>query len=244
MIGTKMSRESLVRIGQMRDRLLYFRSNCFTYTALASPRMLYMAFAVVMTPVGGSMGTRALAAVFFLLFLLGIGGLATYAIHLRLGFGRFAVRQNRILILHEPWLRVAPLICFVTWSNLKEEKLPGRQIGSISFFRILYHDENVDRVTTSAADYNLSEVQRGWQNKLQEAEKDMAPIQPSFSVISVRRVSKIEDEDEDETILEALASDPNRASRPMRLGRRKSHWSLGGRYLKGLEQGATHSAEL
>jgi hypothetical protein len=75
---------------------------------------------------------------------------------------------------------------------------------------------------TSAADYNLSEVQRGWQNKLQEAEKDMAPIQPSFSVISVRRVSKIQDEDEDETILEALASDPNRASRPMRLGRRKS----------------------
>jgi hypothetical protein len=147
MIGTKMSRESLVRIGQMRDRLLYFRSNCFTYTALASPRMIYMAFAVVMTPVGGSMGTRALAAVFFLLFLLGIGGLATYAIHLRLGFGRFAVRQNRILILHEPWLRIAPLICFVTWSNLKEEKLSGRQIGSISFFRILYHDENVDRVT-------------------------------------------------------------------------------------------------
>ncbi|KAK7715348.1 hypothetical protein SLS64_004048 [Diaporthe eres] len=399
----KLSLECLVRIKRMgEDRLLHFRSNWLHYTIIASLRVLFMAFSVMMTLIfyqfssGGSAGAKALATVFFLLFLLGTGGLATYACHLRLRSGQYVVRQDRVLLMRDSWLRVVPLICFVRLSTLKEAELPGRQIGSIPFIRVLYHNDDLDRATvhedhdyvkrfgwlsaryrrtrwwffgcnllyhlvravfiggavaspeaqvyglltfeiiaflvfaklrpfegrrnmalavwmlgtskilttglsiaflptmranrilataigmviiilqglliigliilvtlgaissymsltrnkdgispealestrvqyfehlqTTAGDVHLSKEQREWQNKLQEAEKDIPPIQPSFSVISVRRVSKIEDEDEDEdtfgalevTLGEAPASDPNRLSRPKRLSRTNS----------------------
>lgn len=393
----KLSLELLVRIHRMRaDRLLYFRSNWVKYAALAGLRLLLMAFTTVMTlssyqfSIGGPPGPKALAAIFFLLFLLGLGGLAAYGCHLRLGSIRFAVQKDRILILRRTWLRKVPLVCFVRSSNLKEDKLPGSQIGWFPFIQVqvLRPDDGVDRVTvhedheyvkrfgwlsaryrrtrwwflgcsltyqlvravfigggvaspeaqiygllafeivallvfaklrpfegrrnmalavwmlgtskvlttglsvaflptmragrilatafgigiivvqgllviglmvlvvlgaissymsltrnreefspkaleatrvqyfehlqTRAADIRLSKEHTEWQNKLQEAEKDIAPIQPSFSVISVRRVSKIEDEDVDETIFGSLASDPNHAGRPMRLSRSNS----------------------
>lgn len=399
----KLSLECLVRIKRMgEDRLLHFRSNWLHYTIIASLRVLFMAFSMMMTLIfyqfssGGSVGAKALATVFFLLFLLGTGGLATYACHLRLRSGQYAVRQDCVLLMRDSWLRVVPLICFVRLSTLKEAELPGRQIGSIPFIRVLYHNDDLDRATvhkdydyvkrfgwlsaryrrtrwwffgcnllyhlvravfiggavaspeaqvyglltfeiiaflvfaklrpfegrrnmalavwmlgtskilttglsiaflptmranrilataigmviiilqglliigliilvtlgaissymsltrnkdeispealestrvqyfehlqTTAGDVHLSKEQREWQNKLQEAEKDIPPIQPSFSVISVRRVSKIEDEDEDEdtfgaleaTLGEAPASDPNRVSRPKRLSRTNS----------------------
>lgn len=399
----KLSLEFLVRINRIsEDRLLYFRSNWVHYTTTASLRILFMAFSMMMTLIfyqfsyGGSAGAKALAAVFFLLFLLGTGGLATYALHLRLRSGQYAVRQDRVLLMRDSWLKVVPLICLVRLSTLKEAELQRRQIGSIPFIRVLYHNDDLGRATvhedhdyvkrfgwlsaryrrtrwwffgcnllyhlvravfiggavaspeaqvygllifeiiallvfaklrpfegrrnmalavwmlgtskilttglsiaflptmranrilataiamviiilqgllvigliilvtlgaissymsltrnkdefspealestrvqyfehlqTTAADIHISKEQREWQNKLQEAEKDILPIQPSFSVISVRRVSKIEDEDEDEytfgaleaTLGEAPASDPNHPGRPKRLSRTNS----------------------
>lgn len=401
MTSLKLSLEFLVRIKRMREnRLLYFRSNWVHYTIISSLRTTLMAFPMMMTlifyqfSIGGSAGAKALAAIFFLLFLLGIGGLATYACHLRLRFGQYAVQQDRILLMRDNWLKVIPVICFVRLSSLKETELPERQVGSIPFIRVLYHDDDLDRATVhedhsyvkrfgwlsaryrrtrwwffgcnllyqlvravfiggaaaapeaqvyglliletitlllfaklhpfesrrnmalavwmlgtckilttglsiaflptiranrilatalgmviiilqgllvigvmilvvlgatssylsltrnkdefspeslestrvqyfrhlqnTAADVHLSKEQRKWQNKLQEAEKDIPPIEPSFSVISVRRVSKIEDEDEDSfgaleaSLDEALATDPNRPCRPMRLSRANS----------------------
>lgn len=399
----KLSLEFLVTINRMKeDRLLYFRSNWLHYTIIASLRILFIAFPMMMTLIfyqfsfGGSAGAKALAAIFFLLFLLGTGGLATYACHLRLRSGQYAVRQDRLLLMRDSWLKVVPLICFVRLSTLKEAELPGRQIGSIPFIRVLYHDDDLGRPTvhedhdyvkrfgwlsaryrrtrwwffgcnllyhlvraafiggavaspeaqvygllifeiiallafaklrpfegrrnmalavwmlgtskilttglsvaflptmranrilttvlgmviiisqgllviglmilvasgaissymsltrnkdgfrpealestrvnyfehlqTTAADVYLSKEQREWQNKLQEAEKDIPPIQPSFSVMSVRRVSKIEDEDDNEdsfgaleaSLDGALAGDPNRPTKPMRLSRTNS----------------------
>lgn len=395
----KLSLDFLVRINRMReDRLLYFRSNWAHYTILASLRVLLAVFGVIMTlifyqfSIGGSAGAKALTAIFFVLFLLGIGGLATYACHLRLKSGQYGVQKDRILVICDKWLRVIPLFRFVRLSTLKETEPPGGQIGSLPFIRLLDHDEDADHVTmhednayakrfgwlsaryrrtrwwfygcnllyqlvravfvggavaspdaqvygllifevialvvfakvrpfegrrnmtlavwmlgtskilttglsvaflptlrvnrilttaiamviiiiqgllvvatmilvvlgaissymsvtrnkeefspealksirvryfehlqTAAADAHLSKEQREWQNKLQEAEKDIPPLQPSFTVISVRRVSKIEDEDTFEALEasldEAPASDPSRPGRTVRISRTNS----------------------
>lgn len=395
----KLSLEFLVRINWMReDRLLYFRSNWAHYTILASLRVLLAVFGVIMTlifyqfSIGGSAGAKALTAIFFVLFLFGIGGLAIYACFLRLKSGQCSVQKDRILVIRDKWLRVVPSVCFVRLSTLKETELPGGQIGSIPFIQLLDHDDDADHVNipedkayvkrfgwlsaryrrarwwfygcnllyqlvravfvggvgaspeaqvygllifevialvvfaklrpfegrrnmalavwmlgtskilttglsvaflptlsvnrilataiamviiiiqgllvvasmilvilgaissymsmtrnkeefspealksirvryfehlqTAAADAHLSKEQREWQNKLQEAEKDEPPLQPSFTVLSVRRVSKIEDEDTFEALEapldEAIASDPNRPSRTVRISRTNS----------------------
>lgn len=150
----KLSLEFLVKTNRMRaDRLLYFRNNWVHYGILASLRTLLMAFPVMMTlifyqfSIGGPAGPKALATIFFLLFLLGIGWSATYAYHLRLKIGQYAVRKDRILFMRKNWLRVVPFICFVRLSTLKETELQRRQIGSVPFIRFLYNDDDVDHVT-------------------------------------------------------------------------------------------------
>lgn len=393
----KLSLELLVRTNRMReDRLLYFRSNWAHYTILASLRVLLAEFGVIMTlifyqfSIGGSAGAKALTAIFFVLFLFGIGGLATYACHLRLKSGQYSVQKDRILVIRDKWLRVIPLVNFVRLSTLKETELPGGQIGSIPFIQLLDHDDDAvtmheekayvkrfgwlsaryrrtrwwfygcnllyqlvravfvggavaspeaqvygllifevialvvfaklrpfegrrnmalavwmlgtskilttglsvaflptlsvnrifataiamviiiiqgllvvasmilvvlgaissymsmtrnkeefspealksiraryfEHLQTAAADAHLSKEQREWQNKLQEAEKDIPTLQPSFNVISVRRVSKIEDEDTFEapeaSLDGALASDPNRPRQAVRISRTNS----------------------
>lgn len=395
----KLSLELLVRINRIReDRLLYFRGKWIHYTILASIRVLFMAFATMMTlvfyqfSIGGSAGAKALAAIFFVLFLLGIGGIATYACHLRLRSGQYVVRRDRILVIRSNRLRFIPLVYFVRVSTLKETEPPGSEIGSIPFIRVLHHDDDADNATvhedhayvkrfgwlsaryrlsrwwffecnlfyqlgravfigaataspqaqvygllifeviallvfgklrpfegrrnmalavwmlgtskilttglsiaflptmrtnrifttvigmviiinqgllvialmisvvlgatssymsltrnkeefspealastrvkyfehlqTAATDTHLSREQKEWHNKLHDAEKDMPSLQPTFTVMSVRRVSKIEDEDTFEALEAsldgALASDPNRPSRPMRLSRTNS----------------------
>lgn len=391
----KLSLELLIRINRIReDRLLYFRGNWINYTILASMRVLYMAFATMMTlvfyqfSIGGSAGAKALAAIVFVLFLLGIGGLATYACHLRLRLGQYVVGKDRVSVLRSKRLKFIPLVCFARVSALKETEPLEREIGSIPFIRVLHHDNDADNVTvhedhayvkrfgwlsaryrlsrwwffecnllyqlgravfigaataspqaqvygllifeviallvfgklrpfegrrnmalavwmlgtskilttglsiaflptmrtnrilttvigmviiidqgllvialmilvvlgatssymsltrnkedalastrvkyfehlqTAATDTHLSREQKEWHNKLQDAEKDMPSLQPTFTVMSVRRVSKIEDEDTFEALEAsldgALASDPNRHSRPMRLSRTNS----------------------
>lgn len=150
----KLSLELLVRTNRMRgDRLLYFRSNWVYYTVLASMRVLLMAFATMIIlmfyhfSIGGSAGAKALAAIFFVLFLLGIVRLATYACHLRLRLGQYAVQKDRILVIRDKRLRVVPWVCLVRLSALKETELPGRQIGSMPFIRVLQHDDDADHVT-------------------------------------------------------------------------------------------------
>lgn len=150
----KLSLELLVRTNRMRkDRLLYFRSNWAHYTILASLRVLLAVFGVIMTlifyqfSIGGSAGAKALTAILFVLFLFGIGGLATYACHLRLKSGQYSVQKDRILVIRDKWLRVIPLVSFVRLSTLKETELPGGQIGSIPFIQLLDHDGDGDHVT-------------------------------------------------------------------------------------------------
>lgn len=146
--------EILVLIKRMReDRLLYFRSHWTRYMVLANLRVLFMAFGMIMTLIfyqfssGGSAGAKTLAAVFFLLFLLGIGGLVTYACHLRLRFGQYTIRRDSILLMRKSLLRTIPLICFVRLSALKEAELPGTPMASIPFIEVSCHDNEVDRVT-------------------------------------------------------------------------------------------------
>ncbi|KAK2600995.1 hypothetical protein N8I77_010480 [Diaporthe amygdali] len=401
MIFLKVFLEFLVRIKRMRDdQLLYFRNHWAQYTVLASLRVLFMAFATMVTlifyqfAIGGSPGVKVVAAISLLVFLLGIGGLATYSCHSRLRFYQYTVRPDRILVVRDNRLRAIPFICFIRLSTLKEAEFPGRLIGSIPFVQVLYNDDNVDRVSvhedhayikrfgwlsaryrrtrwwffgcsllyqlfrglfiggavdspqaqvygllvfevlallifakldpfegqrnmalavwmlgiskvltaglsiaflptmrtnrivataigfviivvqglvvvglmilvvigaissymsltrnkeeftpetlesvrvqyfehlqTKAIDIHLSKEQRDWQNE--ETEKDKQPPQPSFSVIAVKRMSKIEDEDEDEIIVGALDTsleegpnlDPNRLSRARRLSRTNS----------------------
>ncbi|ROV94204.1 hypothetical protein VSDG_05748 [Cytospora chrysosperma] len=98
---------------------------------LALLRTLNMAFGMMLTlafyqfSFGGSSGVRAMAAIFFLLFLFGIGGLAIHACHSRLKHGRYVVRQDRLYF---------------------EAKVPDDLIGSLPCIRIHYQDDDPTRI--------------------------------------------------------------------------------------------------
>ncbi|KAL1859705.1 hypothetical protein Daus18300_009424 [Diaporthe australafricana] len=159
--------EFLVRIKRVReDRLLYFRSHWTRYMVLASLRVLFMSFGMIVTlifyqfSIGESAGAKALAAVFFLLFLLGIGGLVTYACHLRLRFGQCTIRRDRIMVMRKTLLRTIPLICFVRLSTLKEVELPETPIISMPFIEVSYRDHEIDRFNMHQDDAYIKKF--GW----------------------------------------------------------------------------------
>ncbi|KAK7740678.1 hypothetical protein SLS53_005146 [Cytospora paraplurivora] len=145
----KSSLEALVKMKQIKyDKMAYFRSHWRSYTVLAVLRTLYTAFAMIMTlalyqfSFGGSTGVRAIAAIIFLLFLLGIGGFTIHTCCVRLYHGQFSVRQDRIAFVHGKTLRVVPFVKVVRPSILQEAETPERTIATIPFFRLQIQEED------------------------------------------------------------------------------------------------------
>ncbi|ROW13768.1 hypothetical protein VPNG_03526 [Cytospora leucostoma] len=145
----KFSLEALVKMKRIKyDRMAYFRSHWRSYTAFAVLRTLYTAFAMIVTlalyqfSFGGSTGVRAIAAIVFLLFLLGIGGLNIHTCCVRLCHGQLSVRQDRIAFVHGKALRVVPYVKIVRSSILQEAETPGRTISTFPFIRLQIQEED------------------------------------------------------------------------------------------------------
>lgn len=153
MTASKFSLEALVGMKRVKhDRMAYFRGHWMIYTVLALLRTLNMAFGMMLTlafyqfSFGGSSGVRAMAAIFFLLFLFGIGGLAIHACHSRLKHGRYVVRQDRLYFVRGTILKVFPWVELSRLCSTEEAKVPDDLIGSLPCIRIHYQDDDPTRI--------------------------------------------------------------------------------------------------
>ncbi|KAJ9155492.1 TRP-domain-containing protein [Pleurostoma richardsiae] len=153
-LALKLSLEVLAAIKWIQqDRLAYFRSHYIGYTSEAILRTLFVGFFAMVTlsiyqfTIRGAPGATAVAAVVFILFLVGVGGLAAWACHHRLRLGRYAVDPDRIIFHQGKLFNVIPCLVPVRSSTLKEHELPNKPAGSISWFRIHFIDNDPSRTT-------------------------------------------------------------------------------------------------
>ncbi|OTB07326.1 hypothetical protein M426DRAFT_8705 [Hypoxylon sp. CI-4A] len=152
LVAFKFSLEGLVKLKWIKqDRLEYFRSHWTGYLSLAVLRTLFIAFFSITTlalfqfTIHGSAGPTAIAAIVFVIFMVGVGGLILYALHFRLRFGSFSVDPDRILLRRGKILGGLPVILPIRLSQLKEEELQERPIGSLPFVRWHFVDHDPDR---------------------------------------------------------------------------------------------------
>lgn len=154
LIIAKVSLEALARwksVGE--DRLAYFRKHWIQYTIGMVLRALYAAFTMIMTlaffqlTFDGPVGTKALAAVFFLAFLLGIGALVAHACYIRLRGGNYAVHPDQMLVKWRKKYRIVPYITSTRMSALEKKEQLDKPVVSLPWLRIQYHNNDQERVS-------------------------------------------------------------------------------------------------
>ncbi|KAI1101634.1 TRP-domain-containing protein [Jackrogersella minutella] len=152
LVAFKYSLEGLAKLRWIKqDRLEYFRSHWIGYLTLAVLRTMFIAFFSITTlamfqfTIRGSAGPTAIAAIVFVIFMVGMGGLVIYALHFRLRFGTFAVDTDRILLRWGKILGCLPCIVPVRVSQLKEKELVEKPVGSLPFIRWHFIDSDPDR---------------------------------------------------------------------------------------------------
>ncbi|KAI1771642.1 TRP-domain-containing protein [Hypoxylon cercidicola] len=152
LVAFKYSLEGLVKWRWIKqDRLEYFRSHWTGYLSLAVLRTLFIAFfslttlAMFQFAIHGSAGPTAIAAVVFIIFMLGVGGLVLYALHFRLRFSTFSVDPDRIILRRGKILGFVPCVIPIRLSQLKEEELGEKPVGSLPFIRCHFVDNDANR---------------------------------------------------------------------------------------------------
>ncbi|XXH05797.1 hypothetical protein Hte_012235 [Hypoxylon texense] len=152
LVAYKYSLEGLVKLKWIKqDRLEYFRSHWTGYLSLAVLRTLFIAFfslttlAMFQFAIHGSAGPTAIAAVVFIIFMVGVGGLVLYALHFRLRFSTFSVDPDRILLRRGKIMGFIPCVIPIRLSQLKEEELGEKPTGSLPFVRWHFVDNDANR---------------------------------------------------------------------------------------------------
>lgn len=152
LVAFKYSLEGLVKLKWIKqDRLEYFRSHWTGYLSLAVLRTLFIAFfslttlAMFQFAIHGSAGPTAIAAIVFIIFMVGVGGLVLYALHFRLRFSRFSVDPDRILLHRGKIMGFIPCVIPIRLSQLKEEELGEKPTGSLPFVRWHFVDNDANR---------------------------------------------------------------------------------------------------
>lgn len=154
LVALKFSLEALVKVKRIReDRLTYFRSHWIQYANLTVLRTLFAGFTMITTlafyqlSFGGSAGGKALAAIFFIVFFLGVGGLAAHACYVRLRHGRYTVKPDQIVFMRSTAWKFAPYILLSRMSTLKEMDQSATPIASLPFIQIQYHNSDPEPIT-------------------------------------------------------------------------------------------------
>lgn len=150
----KFALEALARLHWIQqDSLSFFRKHWIRYTIITVLRTLFASFTMIMTlafyqlSLDGLAGTKALAAVFFLAFLLGLGVLAAHACYSRLKGGNYAVQVDRLLLVSRKKFDIVPYLVPVRMSTLEKNEQLDNPVISIPWFQIHYHDNDPDRIT-------------------------------------------------------------------------------------------------
>lgn len=113
-IALKWILEGLARFKTIKeDRLKFFREHWIGYTAAVALRTCYIAFFMIMFltifqfTYGSSSGVKAIAAIFFILFFVGMLGLATYAYWYKLNITEAGSQppgyERKMLLSKLPW---------------------------------------------------------------------------------------------------------------------------------------------
>ncbi|KAI1092861.1 TRP-domain-containing protein [Rostrohypoxylon terebratum] len=152
MVAFKCSLEGLAKMRWIkRDRLEYFRSHWTGYLILAILRTLFIAFFSITTlamfqfAIRGSAGPIAIAAIIFVVFVLGVGEQVLYALRFRLRYSTFSIDPDRILLRNDKLFTCIPCVLPVRLSQLKEEELGEKPVGSLPFIRCHFVDNNPSR---------------------------------------------------------------------------------------------------
>jgi hypothetical protein len=135
------------------DRLSYFRSHLWGYVGVAVLRTLFIAFFALVTLAllefnfRGPAGPLAIAAIVFILALVGTGGLVAYACYFRLRAGKFEVGPDKIVFERGKLFGAIPFVAPTRASSIGEKELASRSLGSIGFFRIRHVNDDPERKT-------------------------------------------------------------------------------------------------
>jgi len=152
-IGFKWLLEGLTKANLLKkEKLAYFRAHWLGYTALAVLRTCFIAFFMMMfltlfqftyTATGGA---TAVAAIMFLVFFVGMLGLAGYACFYRLRFGHYETRPDRLHLKKAKGLGPVPLYGFGLDSKLSEKSEQNASAASIPFMSVNYISEDTQRL--------------------------------------------------------------------------------------------------
>lgn len=103
MVALKWSIEACSKFGLIKtERLGFYRKHWFGYTSATVLRTCFIAFfmitylALFQFTLGGATGVQALAGVVFALFIIGMSGIAAYALWYRLRFEKFVSQPARL----------------------------------------------------------------------------------------------------------------------------------------------------
>ncbi|OAG04957.1 TRP-domain-containing protein [Paraphaeosphaeria sporulosa] len=124
-----------------RNRLVYFRRHWLGYTVLTILRTLFIGFFMLMFltlfqfSYLGSTGPVAIAAVVFLIMLLGLGGLVGYACFHIIKFGYYASEPDQLNVEKRRLLKVIPWYRLERNSNFPRSE-DKTYAGSIRWWRV------------------------------------------------------------------------------------------------------------
>ncbi|KAI0130550.1 hypothetical protein BJ170DRAFT_681998 [Xylariales sp. AK1849] len=151
-VAFKLTLEGLAKLKWIKqDRLEYFRSHWKGYLSAALLRSLFVAFSAVsiMTMFQFAHterpGPTAIAAIAFVFFLVGIGGLSIYALRFRLQAGTFASAPDRIQLRRGTLLGCVPWLVPVRLSQLREQEFATGPVGSLPFVHWHFIDDDTNR---------------------------------------------------------------------------------------------------
>lgn len=177
-IGLKGLLEGMSKIKLIKsDRLSRFRTHWLGYLAQITLRTVLMGFFVMMALTlyqfsisggpGVSAGVIAVAAIVFIIFFVGVFGVAAYACFYRTKFGRYETSPDRALMTRSMTWKVLPGINFTrksivdTWREKDQMRQRQKHIGSLPFFRVKYTYGNSSTATNIHED--LPYIERfGW----------------------------------------------------------------------------------
>ena len=136
----KFSLERLAKLQWIQqDRLEFFRNNWAKYLRATLLRTLFIAFFSIMVlslyqfNLQDRAGPVAIAAIVFLLFFIGVGGIAVYALQCRLRSATFASEPDRILFFATTILWYIPWFSLVRLSQLRGKEFDLKPNGSLPF---------------------------------------------------------------------------------------------------------------
>ncbi|KAI9163499.1 membrane protein [Paramyrothecium foliicola] len=152
-IAAKLVLDLLVKTKVLKtDGFDYFRSHLLGYVAAAVLRTLFIAFFAIMTlamyqfTFGGPAGPIAIAAIVWIIFFVGIGGLAVYAWYIRHKDGKFEVCPDTVRIEHGKLFKKLPFVALTRGSKVSEEERTEKPYlyTTMPFKQIKYtaHDPN------------------------------------------------------------------------------------------------------